>query len=330
MIAELRHHEVAVSLFQVAVQAGAADPRRTERLLHAGHGRLEIAEDDGRLGRAGAQDRQQRARAGVVASVVHGVGPLARQGPGTFRVPDGQAFGVVLMRLGHRVDRPRIGRRKEDGLPRFGRAAEDLPHLGAKAHLQHAVGLVDDDGRDAAQIQRATHDVIEGPARRSDDHVHAPLQRRQLGLHRLPAREDQDGKARFTPPQLAELARHLRAQLARGAQDQRLRAAFARLQLLQDRQAEGRGLPAAGGGLSDQVPPRQQQGNGARLNGRRRGEAQLGHHLTQAGGEAERGEPAVSCGNRHRRARRHGRLITNCAGKVHAFGWHRRICVPES
>ena len=131
------------------------------------------------------------------------------------------------MRLGHRVDRSRIGGRKEDGLPRLRRAAQDLFHLVAKAHLQHAVGLVDDDGRNAAQIQRAAHDVVERPARRSDDHVHAPLQRRQLRIHRLPAREDQDGEARFTPPQLAELARHLRAQLARGTQDQGLRAAFA-------------------------------------------------------------------------------------------------------
>ena len=105
--------------------------------------------------------------------------------------PIGQSLGIVLMRLGHRVDRSRKGRRKEDGLPRLRRAAQDLLHLLAEAHVQHAVGLVDDDGRDAAQIQRAAHDVIERPARRSDDHVHAQLQRLQLRLHRLPARDDQ-------------------------------------------------------------------------------------------------------------------------------------------
>ena len=262
--------------------------------------------------------------------VVHDVGQLAQQSPGTVRVADGQALGIVLMRLGHRVDRSRIGGRKEDGLPRLRRAAQDLLHLLAKAHVQHAVGLVDDDGRDAAQIQRAAHDVIERPARRSDDHVHAPLQRRQLRLHRLPAREDQDGKARFTPPQLAEVARHLRAQLARGTQDQGLRVAFAPLQLLQDRQAEGRRLPAAGGGLSDQVPARQQQRNGARLDGRRRGEAQLGHHLTQGGGEAERGEPAVSCGNRHRAGASSWTADYQLRGESPRIWWHRRICVPES
>ena len=132
------------------------------------------------------------------------------------------------------------------------------------------------------------------------------LQRRQLRIYRLSAREDQDGEACFTPPQLAELARDLRAQLTRGTEDQGLRAAFAPAQLLQDRQAEGRRLPAAGAGLSDQVPARQQQRNGLRLDRSWRGEAQLGHHLTQAGGQPERGEPPISCGNRRRSGRRHG------------------------
>ena len=36
VIAKFRHHEVALLLFQVAVQAGAADPRRAERLLDPG------------------------------------------------------------------------------------------------------------------------------------------------------------------------------------------------------------------------------------------------------------------------------------------------------
>src|SRR4249920_512889 len=62
----------------------------------------------------------------------------------------------------------------------------------------------------------------------------------------------------------------------------------------------------ARGGLSDQISARQQQRNGARLNRRRRGEAQLRRHLTQGGGEAKRCEPAVSCGNRRRVVGRHG------------------------
>ena len=204
------------------------------------------------------------------------------------------------MRPDHRVDRSRIGGREEDGLPRLRRAAQDLLHLLAEAHVQHAVGLVDDDGRDAAQIERTAHDVIERPARRSDDHVHAQLQRLQLRLHRLPSRDDQDLKVRLPATELAEVARHLRAQLARGTEDQGLRVPFAPFELLQDRQGEGRRLPAAGGRLSNQVAARQQQRNGARLDGRRLGEAQLGHHLTEGGGEPERGEPAVSRGWRRR------------------------------
>src|SRR6266700_1856431 len=66
VIAKLRHHEVALPLIQIAVQRGAAETRRVERLLDPGDGRLEITEDDGRLGRARPQDRQQRALAPTV------------------------------------------------------------------------------------------------------------------------------------------------------------------------------------------------------------------------------------------------------------------------
>ena len=89
--------------------------------------------------------------------------PAGARAPGTLRFSDGQALGIVLMRLGHRVDRPRIGGREEDRLPRLRRSGQDLLHLDAKAHLQHAVGLVDDDGRDAAQIQRSRARCGRGP-----------------------------------------------------------------------------------------------------------------------------------------------------------------------
>ena len=47
VIPKLRHHEVALFLFQAAMQAGAADSRRAQRLLDPGDGRLEVTEDDG-------------------------------------------------------------------------------------------------------------------------------------------------------------------------------------------------------------------------------------------------------------------------------------------
>ena len=83
VIAKLRHHEVALSLFQVAVQAGAADPRRAERLLDAGHRRLEIAEDDGRLG-ADSGGLVRRIASSVSSRPLSSttVGQLARAAPG--------------------------------------------------------------------------------------------------------------------------------------------------------------------------------------------------------------------------------------------------------
>jgi hypothetical protein len=56
-------------------------------------------------------------------------------------------------------------------------------------------------------------------------------------------------------PQLAQLARHLRAQLARGAQHQRLRRADLQRHPRQQRQPKRQRLSAAGLRLADHIPP---------------------------------------------------------------------------
>lgn len=65
-----------------------------------------------------------------------------------------------------------------------------------------------------------------------------------------------------------------------------------------------------------------QQRYGARLHRRRRGKAQVGHDLQQAGREAEDGKAGGLAGERRRGKRRsHGRLI---ASAMHLIGNHQR------
>src|SRR5581483_4746162 len=73
----------------------------------------------------------------------------------------------------------------------------------------------------------------------------------------------------------AELARDLRAELAGRDDDERLRTLLARIDLLDDRDRERRGLPRARLCLCEEVATGPQRGDGLRLHRRRRHEAEL-------------------------------------------------------
>ena len=61
-----------------------------------------------------------------------------------------------------------------------------------EAHVEHLVGLVEDHRADRAEMQRAAADVVERPARRGDDDVHAAIERLQLAVDRLAAVDRRD------------------------------------------------------------------------------------------------------------------------------------------
>src|SRR5690606_39275050 len=88
----------------------------------------------------------------------------------------------------------------------------------------------------------------------------------------------------------AQLAADLVGQLAGRAQHQRLAARFGRIQPLQQAQAEGGGLAAAGGGLRQQVAALEDRRQRLRLDRRGGGIAQGVQAGTQGGGKRQRGE----------------------------------------
>jgi hypothetical protein len=67
----------------------------------------------------------------------------------------------------------RHGRGEKQGLSGKGDKFADTFDVGNKAHIEHAVGLVDDENLDAGQKQFAAIGKIKKPARRCDQYVGA-------------------------------------------------------------------------------------------------------------------------------------------------------------
>ena len=90
-------------------------------------------------------------------------------------------FGLEQDLAGELRNLGRHGRRKELCLPLIRQHRHDLTHVADEAHVEHAVGLVDDEVFALAQIGAALLREIEKPARRGNQNVDAAAQRLDLG-----------------------------------------------------------------------------------------------------------------------------------------------------
>ena len=63
-----------------------------------------------------------------------------------------------------------------------------------EAHVEHLVGLVEDDDCDAVEVERAAAHVVHHPAGRADHDLDAAAQRAELPVDRLAAVDRQDGR----------------------------------------------------------------------------------------------------------------------------------------
>ncbi len=95
-------------------------------------------------------------------------------------------------------------------------------HRGQKAHVEHAVGLVEDEHFDVREVGRtALHEVDEAP-RRGDEHVDAAFELGDLGIVRKPSHDGEDAMARRQRYLCADVA-DLLGELARGGDDEQER-----------------------------------------------------------------------------------------------------------
>ena len=179
---------------------------------------------------------------------------------------------VVQELLADPSDLGRHRRREEKSLPGEGNKLADPLDVRDETHVEHAVGLVDDEQLDAGQQQLAALDMVEQAAGRRDQHVDAAG---DLGIlvAEGDAADQQCDRKLLVDAVAGEIFLDLRGELARRLQDQRARhpgTGAAGFQDGQHRQGEGRGLAGACLGDAEHVLAGEHVGDSLGLDGGRR------------------------------------------------------------
>ena len=164
---------------------------------------------------------------------------------------DRDAGRITQHRIGEPGDFLRHGGREEQRLPHFGKHGDDLLDVVNKAHVEHAIGFVQNQHFDLVEAQRALIDKIEQAAGRCHEHLGATRERAHLPVDRHAADGEFDRERPNMPAIDAEAVRDLAGQFACRREHQHA-AGFLRgtltlvEQLIEDRQRESRGLAGAG------------------------------------------------------------------------------------
>jgi hypothetical protein len=103
----------------------------------------------------------------------HFVIPLLNRGNGELLLLDFDGFRLVRVTLDQVADRLGDSRREENGLSLIGRCGEDFFDVLAEAHVEHAIGLVENDHLDRAKLQGAALHVVHDAARSSNNDLDA-------------------------------------------------------------------------------------------------------------------------------------------------------------
>ena len=294
-VAQAAHHPVAALLVHPAVQRLGPVAAAVERLGELVDLGARAAEDDRRGRRLDVEDAPERGRL---------VGPRRRRRRAGRRAARSRLAGArsISMRTGSRRWRlamasMRGGRVAENSTVwrSVGRGAEDRLDVLGEAHVEHLVGLVEHDHADAVELQRAAVDVVDRPAGRGDDDVHAVAQGAELAADRLAAVDRQHPRAELAAVAVHRLG-HLHGELAGRHEHEGdgLRPADGRIDQLQRRQGEGGRLAGAGGGLAEHVAAGEDRRDGVALDRRRLLVAERGEGGQQLRAQLEVGEPALA------------------------------------
>ena len=140
-----------------------------------------------------------------------------------------------------------------------------------EAHVEHAVGFVEHQHLDLIETQRALVHQIDQAAGRGHQHFDAVRQRADLLIDRHAADRECDGEWADVPPIGTEAVGDLAGQFARGREHQHAAGLFLGpqalgVQVIDDRQREGRGLAGSGLRDADDVAALHGEGNGLGLD----------------------------------------------------------------
>ena len=200
----------------------------------------------------------------------------------------GDAAGFAVQRCGEE-ERLTVARALRD----------DAVDRRLEAHVEHPVGLVENQQLDVVELERAAREQILKAARRCDDDV------RLRGVAGLLLKADAavDGldleRASMRDP--VRRVDDLRRQLTRRGEDQRCRATVGRLNAVDDRNHEGERLARPSRGFGEHVTPGQHVSDDEALDGERLSDASGIESAADGAGHAEVGEGLLihdedSCG----------------------------------
>ena len=198
---------------------------------------------------------------------------------------------VVEEAVGEPPDLVREGRREQQVLAGRRQEREDLADVADEAHVEHPVGLVEDEDLDVRQVDRSLADMVEQPARVS--------RRRSPGRPEARGPADRTRRRRRSWSSGSAVARRRSGRSPRpGARARgsgsRMRARITRrsrrprrVESLDHRQDECGGLAGAGLGAGEQVPAIEDEGDGLGLDRGRLGVALVGDRAEKLGGQPE-------------------------------------------
>ena len=174
---------------------------------------------------------------------------------GALRLGVGVRAGVVGVGGGDAAGGTGEGRREEERLAVVGGERDDPVDGGAEAHVEHPVGLVEDEDADPAKRDRAAGDQVLEPARGGDDDVGASGGL-DLGAEADAAVDGGDAQLAGAD-QRRELVDDLAGELPGRGEDEGLRTLLSGLDQIGERDAESQRLAGAGGGLDQEVVARE-------------------------------------------------------------------------
>ena len=306
-VAEGRKRALALGLAAVAVDRGGLDALALQTTAAAVGAVLGAHKDDSALRALLFEELGQQVVLGLDGhrehKLVDGVG--GRRGRRDLHA------GRVAHQVGDLAHGLLVERCREQQRLALGRRlAHNTTDGGQKAHVEHAVGLVEHQHLDLVQVAGALLDQIDQTARRGDQDVAAVLEGSSL---RLVAHATHDGHGDMAGD-VGDLARDLvdlLGKLARGGDDEHHGAAAVALgllgtatavaaaalahrlgrsdvlQIVHGRQQKGGRLAGAGLGGGKQVAALEHHGDGAGLNGRGRRVAQVLDSTEHLVGEAQ-------------------------------------------
>ena len=235
----------------------------------------------------------------LVGEVVGPVQALLDVGVGVGVRRDVDPLRIAQQVLGEAGDVAEEGGAVHHRLARARHVVGDRRDVVDEAHVEHAIGFVEDEHLDVLEHGLAGLEVVEQAAGRRDQDVERSAQRLELRRIRHAADDGRDAQAGNVAAVHAGRLGDLHRQLARRRQDEdarpvdrallaALRGVGTRRQdAVQRRQDERRGLAAAGGGGDHQVGAGERRRNGGRLDVGGRGVAGIGDGADEGLGQAE-------------------------------------------